>query len=170
MVGGNIDDRTLNFSDAPFDLSWNDLSPRVGVQWEPNDDTNIYAYWSQGFRSGGVNFRTTTLGSALASGAPQAFDAEEQSSFEIGWKQDFARWPCRLNLAVFHNTIDNMQRETNVPIRSGVQQVIVNAGDADHLWRRNRSALVLHRPNFMVSAQVGYTHGEYDQRHRGPRQ
>src|SRR5690606_36834821 len=55
MVGGSIDNETLNFSDSPFDLEWTDISPRVGIQWEPNDDTNIYAFWALGFRSGGVN-------------------------------------------------------------------------------------------------------------------
>ncbi len=161
-VGGNIDAQTLNFSDSAYDLKWHDLSPRVGIQWEPNPDTNIYAFFAQGFRAGGVNFRTTTLGTALASGAPVAFDPEEQDSYEIGWKQDFMDGRARLNVALFHNTIDNMQRETNVPDPAGVQQVIVNAGEAT-IQGAELEARWAFTDNFLVSVQVGYTDGEYNE-------
>ncbi len=163
-VGGNIDTQTLNFSDAPLDLSWTDLSPRLGVQWEPNPDTNIYAFFAQGFRAGGVNFRTTTLGSGagVLSGAPRAFDPEEQDSFEIGWKQDFMDGRARMNIALFHNTIDNMQRETNIPDPAGVQQVIVNAGEAT-IQGAELEARWAFTDNFLVSVQVGYTDGEYNE-------
>jgi iron complex outermembrane receptor protein len=162
MVGGNIDAQTLNFSDSPFDLKWNDLSPRIGIQWEPNPDTNLYAFFAQGFRAGGVNFRTTTLGSGLQSGAPVAFDPEEQDSFEIGWKQDFMDGRGRLNLALFHNTISDMQRETNVPDPAGVQQVIVNAGEAE-IQGAELEARWAFTDDFLISMQVGYTDGEYNE-------
>jgi iron complex outermembrane receptor protein len=163
MVGGNIDTQTLNFSDSPFDLKWHDLSPRVGIQFEPTPDTNLYAFWAQGFRAGGVNFRTTTLGSGGGplSGAPVAFDPEEQSSFEVGWKQDFMDGRGRVNLALFHNTIENMQRETNVPDPAGVQQVIVNAGEAV-IQGAELEARFAVTDNLLFSVQVGYTDGEYD--------
>jgi iron complex outermembrane receptor protein len=162
--GGNIDTQTLVFSDSPFDLKWHDLSPRLGIQWEPNPDTNIYAFFAQGFRAGGVNFRTTTLGSGGGplSGAPRAFDPEEQDSYEIGWKQDFMDGRGRLNVAVFHNVIDNMQRETNVPDPAGVQQVIVNAGEATIQGAELEARWAL-TDNFLLSVQVGYTDGEYNE-------
>lgn len=162
VVGGSINNQTLVFTDSPFDLEWTDTSPRVGIQWEPNDDTNIYAFWAQGFRSGGVNFRTTTLGTTAITGAPQAFDAEEQSSFEIGWKQDFADRRGRINLAVFHNTIEDMQRETNVPDPAGVQQVIVNSGTAI-IQGAELEARWAFTDSLLVSVQAGYTDGEYDE-------
>ncbi|GAM98112.1 outer membrane receptor proteins, mostly Fe transport [alpha proteobacterium U9-1i] len=160
--GGSIATRTLVYSDSPFDLSWNDVSPRVGVQYEPSDNTNLYAFWAKGFRSGGVNFRVTTFGNALISGAPTAFDAEEQSSFEIGLKQDLFDGVARLNLAWFHNTIDDMQRETNVadPV-AGVQQVIVNAGDA--ILQGFDAELRLRPASYLTfTAQVGYVDASYD--------
>jgi iron complex outermembrane receptor protein len=162
LIGGSIDAGTLNFSDSPFDLSWTDTSPRVGFQWQPNDDTNIYGFWAKGFRSGGVNFRVTTINPPGGSGAPRAFDAEEQSSFELGWKQDFLDGRARVNLAVFHNTIEQMQRETNVPeTGSGVQQVIVNAGDAVIQGAEIETRFRL-TDDLTLTAQAGYTDGEYD--------
>lgn len=153
--GGSIDNRTLNFSDTPFHQSWDDLSPSLGIQWRPSDDTNLYATWSRAFRGGGANFRTSSLGIA-----PRAYDPEEQSTFEIGWKQDFERG--HVNLALFDNDISNMQRETNLadPI-SGVQQVVLNAGDAS-IYGGEIEARWNVTDRFSVSAQAGYTHGRYD--------
>lgn len=155
VAGGSIDARTLVFSDAPFDQSWNDLSPRVGVQWRPSPDTNLYASWSRAFRSGGANFRTASLGLA-----PIAYDPEQQTSIEIGWKQDFSR--LRLNLALYRNEIEDMQRETNQPDAiSGVQQIVLNAGDAV-IWGGEIEARFAITDDLSINAFAGYTHGEYD--------
>ncbi|MEZ6022543.1 MAG: TonB-dependent receptor [Hyphomonadaceae bacterium] len=155
--GGSIDARTLNFSDSPFDQSWDDLSPRVGVQWQPNPDTNLYATWSRAFRGGGANFRTASLGLA-----PLAYEPEEQSTFEVGWKQDFNQGRGRVNVALYHNTIDDMQRETNQPDPiSGVQQIVLNAGDAT-IYGGEIEARYALTPQLTVSAYAGYVHGEYD--------
>ena len=161
QVGGSINARTLNFSDTPFDLKWHDTSPRIGVQWRPTDGTNLYAFAARGFRSGGVNFRVTTLGVAGTAQPPTAFDSEEQTSYEIGWKQDFMDGRARVNLAIFHNEIEGMQRETNLPGPSGVQQVIVNAGDAtlQGVEIETRFSVL---ENLMLQFHAGYTDASYD--------
>jgi iron complex outermembrane receptor protein len=155
--GGSIDTRSLVFSDQPFEQRWDDLSPRVGVQWRPNPDTNVYATWSRAFRGGGANFRTASLGLAL-----RAYDPEQQSTFEVGWKQDFAGGRGRVNVALFHNEIESMQRETNQsdPI-SGVQQIVLNAGDATIQGGEIEARFDV-TERFRVSAHAGYVHGEYD--------
>lgn len=157
VIGGDIDAALLNFSDAPFSQSWDDLSPRIGVQWRPGPDTNLYASWSRAFRSGGANFRTSSLGLAA-----RAYDPEEQSTFEIGLKQDVLYGHGRVNVALFHNAIENMQRETNLADTiSGVQQVVLNAGDAT-IYGGEIEASLRFDEHFNVSGFVGYVHGEYD--------
>lgn len=155
--GGDLDARTLLFADAPISQNWDDLSPRIGVQWRPNPDTNLYVAWSRAFRSGGANFRTTTLGTP-----PQIYDAERQSTVEIGWKQDFLYDHLRLNVALFENRIDDMQRETNLPDPiSGVQQVVLNAGDAVIRGGEIEARLRINS-NLSVGAQAGYLDGAYE--------
>jgi iron complex outermembrane receptor protein len=155
--GGDLDAQTLNFADAPISQSWDDLSPRLGVQWRPGPGANLYAAWSRAFRSGGANFRTTTLGTP-----PQTYDAERQSTIEIGWKQDLLYDHLRLNIALFENRIDDMQRETNLPDPiSGVQQIVLNAGDAIIRGGEIEARLRLNE-NFSIAAQAGYLDGEYE--------
>src|SRR5690606_19593995 len=129
VIGGDIDARTLNYSDQPFALSWSDLSPRLALQWRPDAATNLYAYWARGFRSGGVNFRTSALRAPGMPQPPLAYDAEEMTTSELGWKQDFWSGRARLNLALYQNRIEQAQHEANLPGVSGVQQAVLNAGD-----------------------------------------
>jgi len=62
-------------------------------------------------------------------------DQEEQRMWEIGLKSDLLDNRLRLNLAYFHNEIDDMQRELNLPDFIDpvggvvVLQGTVNAGD-----------------------------------------
>lgn len=159
VVGGDLDARTLNFSDAPVLLSWNDTSPRVALQWRPSEATNIYASWSRAFRSGGVNFRVATLGTAALAQPPRTYDAEQVEALELGWKQEFERG--RVNVALFYNTVEDMQRETNVPATSGVQQTVLNAGDAT-IWGGEIEASLALTEQLTLAAHAGYTHGDYD--------
>lgn len=154
MAGGDLDARTLTPSDSPVFQRWDDLSSRLALQWWPTTEDQLYASWSRAFRGGGANFRTSSL-----SIAPLSYDPERQMSFEIGWKRQFAGG--HLNTALFHTRIADMQRETNLadPV-SGVQQLVLNAGDAtlyggeielDWQWTES----------LVLSLQAGYVHGGY---------
>ena len=153
--GGSVDAETIvpDFVDSH---SWSDVSPRVGFQWFPAEASQIYGYWAKGFRSGGYNFRNTDPGVA-----PGPFDAEDQSSFEVGWKQDFGDGRARLNLAAFHNKVKDIQREINTPGALGVTQIIRNVGDATIQGAELEGRLNV-VDGLLLSLQAGYTHGKYD--------
>ncbi len=143
-----------DFSDS---RDWNNFTPKIGIQFTPNDDTQVYAFWTKGFRSGGYNMRHTAVAIPNA-----AFNEEEQSSFEIGLKQDFANGRFRANLAAYYNEIDNMQRELNLsdPI-VGVVQLIRNTADAT-ITGFDAELTAAVTDNLILKASVGYVDGEYD--------
>jgi Outer membrane receptor proteins, mostly Fe transport len=154
VEGGSIDAKTLVFSDSPFFQSWTDLSPRIGLQWNPDSETGVYATWSRGFRSGGANFRTSSLGLK-----PRTYEPETVSTFEIGIKRQLAGGS--FSAALFHNHVGNMQRETNLadPI-AGVQQLVLNAGTAD-LYGGEAEARFDLTERLAVSANAAYVNGSY---------
>jgi iron complex outermembrane receptor protein len=167
--GADLENRRLfpTFTEElgfPAADEWDDISPRLGFQWTPSEDTQVYAYWAKGFRSGGYNFRQSiAIGTPGPAGPtfPGPFDEEEQSTYELGIKQDFQDGRGRINAAVYSNQIDNLQRELNLAGALGVNQQIVNAADVTIQGVEIEARYAL-TESFLVQAQVGYTDGQYD--------
>jgi iron complex outermembrane receptor protein len=139
--------------------SWTSFAPRVGVQYRYDDASQVYASWSQGFRSGGYNFRNTSPNPAIT---PGPFDQERIDSFEVGLKTDLADGNVRLNLAAFWNNISDMQREINeADPATGVVQIIRNTADATIKGLELEGRFFLGE-NTLITAQIGYLDGSYD--------
>ncbi|WP_444958352.1 TonB-dependent receptor [Microbulbifer sp. ZKSA002] len=143
--------------------SWNAFTPKVGLQWTVSDETQLYTFWTKGFRSGGYNFRNAGIDPTTGMPyTPQATDQEEQSSFEIGAKVDWLDGRVRTNMAVFHNTIDDMQREENLADAvTGVAQIIRNTADATIRGAELETMAALSE-NLLLTFNVGYVDGDYD--------
>jgi iron complex outermembrane receptor protein len=143
----------FDFSDK---RSWDNFTPKIGVQIRPNDDTQVYAFWTKGFRSGGYNMRHTAV--AIPN---EGFDEEEQRAVEIGMKKDFADGTVRLNIAGYRNQIDNMQRELNLsdPV-VGVVQLIRNTADAV-IKGVDAEMTIAASDNLIFKANLGYVDGSY---------
>ena len=142
--------------DFEDDESWTSFTPKIGLQFTPDDDTQWYAFWTKGFRSGGYNLRHTSL-----TDPNEGFDQEEQNSYEIGVKSDFLDGKLRLNVAAFYNTIDNMQREVNLPSAvAGVVQLIKNTADAEISGFETELSWAM-TDDFFVKLSLGYVDGSY---------
>ncbi|MFP5435321.1 MAG: TonB-dependent receptor, partial [Alphaproteobacteria bacterium] len=59
-----------NFVDSD---DWKSFTPKIGLQWKPDDRTQVYGLYTRGFRSGGYNLRNTDPGVP-----PGPFDQEVQ--------------------------------------------------------------------------------------------
>ncbi len=137
---------------------WSNVTPKVGAQFRVNDDMQVYAYWSKGYRSGGFNFRNAKP--LIIPPGPTR--EEENSSFEIGFKSDFMDNRMRLNVAAFQNDITDMQRELNVGDPDViVLQGTINAGDVT-IKGIEADFVALITDTFSVNASYGWQDGEYD--------
>jgi len=149
-------------NNCPFDFSdsdenWDSLSPKIGATYQLADEKVVYGHWTRGVRSGGYNLRNTSFNPA---DTPGPFDEETVDSFEIGYKstQDWGR----LNAAVFYNTIEDMQREINLPGPIGVIQLIRNTADATITGLEVDGAFSM-TDNLVLLASVGVINSEYDE-------
>ncbi|GAB3108499.1 TonB-dependent receptor [Aestuariicella hydrocarbonica] len=157
------------FSSCVFDSlsdTWENWTPKLGANWMMTEDTMLYASYTKGFRSGGVNFRNA-LPSIVD---PGPTNEEEQDAFEIGFKSDLIDGRLRLNGAAYYVMVSDMQRELNVgaseiPLIGAtgvlVWQATVNAGDVD-IAGAELEAVALLTENFSINASVGYVDSEYD--------
>ncbi|TLM76172.1 TonB-dependent receptor [Microbulbifer harenosus] len=136
---------------------WSAFTPKVGLQWVMSDSAQSYAVWTKGFRSGGYNMRNTVPGES-----PGPTDQEEQNSFELGAKVQWLDGRIKTNMALFHNTIDDMQREVNLPSQSaGVAQLIRNTANAT-IRGAEFELMAAATDNLLLTMNLGYVDGEYD--------
>ncbi|MBL8265571.1 TonB-dependent receptor [Steroidobacter sp.] len=88
--------------------NWDAVTGTTGLQWEPNDDTNVYLRYSRGYKSGGW------LGSNGLTPNPYA-DPEYVDSYELGIKTVLAD-QLQVNTAVFYSDYDGFQTPLTVSL------------------------------------------------------
>lgn len=144
--------------------SWSNWSPKLGLQYEWAD-SQVYAHWSRGYRSGGYNFRITNAlafeAIAAANGA-FFFDEEKVDNYEIGGKFQTADGDFTLNVAAYYTDIANMQREVNQSSETaGVAQSIFNTADASILGFEAEARVQLSN-SLIFTANLGVIDDSYD--------
>jgi outer membrane receptor protein involved in Fe transport len=131
--------------------TFNNFSPRAGIQFHPNEDIMFYGTWSRGYKTGGW---TTRLSNPLPE-APD-FDEEEAESFEIGMKSYFANRAVLLNVALFTTDYSGIQ----LNFQQGVSPTIQNAGDARIRGGEIEFSLIPDE-TFRLDGSVGLIDAEY---------
>jgi iron complex outermembrane receptor protein len=108
--------------------SFKKFTPKIGVDFRPNEDLMVYASWSRGYRSGGFSPRA---GSALS--ASRAYGPETVDSYEIGSKFNLLDNMLQINLAGFISKYKDLQQNNNIFCSSCATQnetVTSNVGSA----------------------------------------
>jgi iron complex outermembrane receptor protein len=90
------------FSDSK---SWDKVTGRAVVNWDFSDDAMVYLSYATGYKSGGFDGQTFT---SVVTGP---FEPEESSNIELGLKGDFFDKSLRLEVALFHQELDNKQTQ-----------------------------------------------------------
>lgn len=158
IIGGCTDNITFNCPMDNLQGDWNNITPKLGAQFTLSDNTQFYGFWTQGYRSGGFNFRNARPDLI----PPGPTDEEQNNTFELGFKSDFMDGRMRLNVAVFHNEIKDMQRELNVPDPQViVLQATINAGDVT-ISGVEIDFVALLTDTFSINLSYGQQDGKYD--------
>lgn len=131
--------------------SFNDFSPKIGVQYHPNDDVMLYASWSKGYKTGGW---TTRLSNPLPT-APD-FNEEKATTWEAGLKSTLLDRRLQVNAAAFLTNYKGIQ----LNFQQGVSPTIQNAGDA-RIKGFEVEVVAAPTDGFLINASVGYTDAYY---------
>lgn len=78
------------------------FSYKVSLGWKASDDQYLYAFVATGFRPGGLNV-------PVGLGNPAPFEPEEVTSYEAGWKANWAGGRIRTTITGFYNDYKNFQ-------------------------------------------------------------
>ncbi|MUL34901.1 TonB-dependent siderophore receptor [Gloeocapsopsis dulcis] len=103
LAGGRLDFNNSFYRDTlnnttNSERSETSFSPRLGIVYQPGENTSLYFNWANAFTP-------TVLGGITRAGQP--FEPERGQQFEIGLKQDFSD-RLSANLAFYHLTRQNV--------------------------------------------------------------
>jgi iron complex outermembrane receptor protein len=103
VTGPTYYDPTTGFATRNYDVSWQAVTGTAKAEWQPDADTNVYASYSRGYRSGGFNIGIFTVLSFQPYSNKETVDA-----FELGLKKNWGR-TLQTNFAIYHYAYDNLQ-------------------------------------------------------------
>lgn len=134
-----------------YSKDWSATTPRVVLEYKPNEDLFFYAGASRGFKSGGF-----TLNPLTAAAAATPYDPEYVWNYEAGMRSDWLDRRLRLNVTLFQ------QKTTDLQVRSwnGTTFAFTNAGKTR---ARGVEVELLARPTSQIDlgASYGYIDAEY---------
>lgn len=137
-----------------FKQSFNNFSPKVGLEFKPTEGVMIYGSFSKGYKTGGW---TTRLTAPQPAGTPApSFGPEKATTWELGVKSEFADRKAQLNLSSFYTKYRGIQLNFQV----GTSPTLQNAGTAE-IYGFEAEFLARPVPDLTLSAGVGYTHARY---------
>lgn len=146
-----------------------EFTPRIAVNFELNERTNVYASFSQGFKAGGFDPRARADLDPLGV-SRQGFAPETVDSFELGIKGKTLQDRLTYSAAVFFANYEDQQ----ITVQQGVYDPgtpgpvgtpntfissVFNAGQSEYKGLEFESALRL-SDNFTVSTVIGYIDAE----------
>jgi iron complex outermembrane receptor protein len=142
----------LNFQSPTFQQDWSEFTPRIALNWKPNQKLSVYGSFTEGFTSGGFNTEEDTVDVI-----GRAFDPEFIKAFEFGIKADVSS-KFRVNVTAFNQKYADKQEGFLDP---NFNFIIVNAAKAkmngaefEMRWTAN--------DYFAVNASYAYLDAKYD--------
>jgi outer membrane receptor protein involved in Fe transport len=124
---------------APDEASTSGMIGKVSLAWTPNDNTLLYATWSEGFRPGFLN----RPGGAQGPGTyvvPFELDTDDVVNMELGWKLDLLDRTLRFNGSAFAIDIEKLQTTifdpsiTNLFFSDNAADAEVRGIEGDVIW------------------------------------
>lgn len=130
-------------------LSFDALTPRFVIEYEPNDQINLYASVTRGFKSGGFSLLDNPL---------NAFDAEKIWAYELGLKSQTADNRLRFNVAGFYYdyTDQQLSQVTNLATQTR------NAGSST-IWGIESEFVAVPVDGLTIEGNVSYLNTEFDE-------
>ncbi len=126
-------------------VSFNKLTGRAVIDFKVTDDNLLYASYSRGYKSGGIN---PPLQPIFA--VPESFKPEQVDAFEIGSKNTFGNGELQLNLTAFYYKYKDLQ------LSRIVARTSVNDNVNANIYGFEAEALVRPDPDWVINLGFSY--------------
>ena len=135
-----IQERTVKF---------NKLTGRAVLDFKVTDDNLLYASYSRGYKSGGINPPLQPIFEV-----PESFRPEQVDAFEIGSKNTFGNGALQLNLTAFYYKYKDLQ------LSKIVARTAVNDNVSADIYGFEAEAIVRPDPDVVVNLGFSYLHSK----------
>ncbi|MCB1677062.1 MAG: TonB-dependent receptor [Halioglobus sp.] len=138
-----------------YNDSWDEFSPKLGLNYQATDNLMLYISWSNGFKSGGFSGRATPLKPL------EAYDPETIETWEVGIKSEWLDRRLRLNAAAFYSEYDDVQL---LILESGITanaQFITANGGNNEIQGVEFELFALPTPNLQFTLGAGWLDTEW---------
>lgn len=126
-------------------VAFNEFTGRVVLDYQITDDNLLYASYSRGYKSGGIN---PPLQPIFA--VPDSFDSEQIDAFEIGSKNSFGNGALTLNATAFYYKYKDLQL-SRIIARTSVNDTI----DAD-IYGVELEGVIRPDPDWLINIGFSY--------------
>jgi iron complex outermembrane receptor protein len=140
-------------TNLPGSVSFEEFTPKVGVEYKASEDAFLFASYSKGFRAGGFNGRLILPQASVPTYAPDTND-----TYEVGFKTDWLDRRLRVNGTLFYSQYKGIQQTIVDP---EVQFRVANAGDAV-LKGFELETVIVPTDGLRFDVAVGYTDSEFE--------
>ncbi|MDB5726049.1 MAG: hypothetical protein JWQ16_2803, partial [Novosphingobium sp.] len=130
--------------------SWSSATPRAVIRYEFAPRSNIYASYSQGFKSG-------TFNQGLPSTA--TVDPEKITAYEVGLKT--ASGGVRLSTSAFYYDYKNLQLSTLVTLPSGARSTLLQNAATSEIYGAEATVDYPATSKLNLHGAVAWTHARY---------
>ena len=130
-------------------VSFNEVTGRAVLDFQITPDNLVYASYSRGYKSGGLNPPLSPIFEV-----PESFGPEQIDAFEIGTKNTLANGALQLNATAFYYKYKGLQL-SRIIARTSVNDTI----DAD-IWGLELESLIRPGPNWLINANFSYLNAE----------
>jgi iron complex outermembrane receptor protein len=134
------------------DATFKDTTPRVVVRYDLDPHSNVYASYSQGFKSGTFNIFSPPF-------TPVA--PEKLNAYEVGYKAAHDRWS--FDAATFYYDYKDMQVTSIVAPAGGTPFLQTTNAAKSKIYGAEMQSIFEPIDRLRVRASVSYTHARYDQ-------
>ncbi len=145
---GNLDFDSVNAGNQAFQtgkVGFSEVTGRAVIDYKITDENLLYASYSRGYKSGGINPPLSP-----GAGVPVSFTPEFIDSFEVGSKNTFLDGRLRLNVAAFYYKYKGLQ------ISRIVQRTAVNDNINADIYGLEADAIV--QPIRAFAVNVGFSY------------
>ncbi|NIJ39474.1 outer membrane receptor protein involved in Fe transport [Sphingopyxis panaciterrae] len=126
-------------------VGFNKLTGRAVIDFKVTEDNLLYASYSRGYKSGGINPPLQA-----STGVQESFRPEQVDAFEIGSKNTFGNGALQLNLTAFYYKYKDLQ------LSRIVSRTAVNDNINANIWGAEVEAIIRPDPNMLINIGFSY--------------